>query len=169
MSELSKFKDQREKLANVCNENGMTYRLKTESYPITLTIRPESGMDAQITMLEAAGDIDRIPEDAYIKIAYTEDGIKTVTDGGFPISKALRSKIENIFEKLVRFYNQWFHRTVIESNLLQASTLSKLLDVGSDDPQKVAVLEDDLEEPDELASLPDDLSDIPDFEEDLEG
>lgn len=158
MSELSKFKDQREKLAGVCNENGLSYRLKTETYPITLTIRPESGMDAQLSMLEAAGDVDRIPEDAYIKIAYTEDGIKTVTDGGFPISKALRSKIENIFEKIVRFYNQWFHRTVIENNMLQPGT-ERFLDVSADDPQPVQVTEDDEDEDlDDLGDLSDDFT-----------
>ena len=62
-TEISNFKQQREKLAGICEEHKLVYSIKT-GYPITLKIRPNSGMDEQLSMLEAAGDEDRIPQDA---------------------------------------------------------------------------------------------------------
>lgn len=117
MTELQQFTAQRDKLSNICDEHGLVYGFRAE-YPMKLTIRPNSGMDEQLSMLEAAGDVDRIPQDAYITIVYAEDGIKTVTDGGFPIGKALRSKIENIFEKMCRFWSMHFYRTIVCANTI---------------------------------------------------
>ena len=141
MTELQQFKAQREKLANICEEHHLVYGFKAE-YPMKLTIRPNSGMDEQLTMLEAAGDVDRIPPDAYITISYTEDGIKTVTDGGFPIGKALRSKLENIFEKMCRFWARYFHRTILEQNQIDPRLIPGL-PKDDDAPKPEPVTEDD--------------------------
>lgn len=162
MTEISAFKQQREKLAGICDEHKLVYSFKAK-YPITLTIRPSSGMEEQLSMLERAGDEDRIPLEAYITISYTEDGIKTVTDGGFPIGKTLRSKIENIFEKMCLFWCRYFFRSTIQNDLIDRRLLPEETDV-EDKPEAVPVLEEDLEEPDYSEPSPE--KDAPDFEED---
>ena len=118
MSELSSFKQQREKLAGICDEHNLVYSFKT-GYPITLKIRPSGGMDEQLSMLEAAGDEDRIPQDAYITFSFTEEGVKTVTDGRFPISETLYNKLKNIFKKMVDFWVRHFFRSLIENALVE--------------------------------------------------
>lgn len=154
MTELQQFKAQREKLANICEEHHLVYGFKAE-YPMKLTIRPNSGMDEQLSMLEAAGDVDRIPPDAFITISYTDEGIKTVTDGGFPIGKALRAKIENIFEKMARFWAMHFFRTILQEDMIDHRLIPGL-PPEDDAPKPEPVTVDD----DELGDI--DIGDISD-------
>lgn len=146
MSEISKYREQKEKLEGVCNENNLVYRFRKDIYPPTLTIRPSAGMEEQMSMLEAADDQNYISPDAYISIAYGEEGIKTVTDGKFPITKTLRTKIENIFEKMCLFYCRHFYRTVIEDGMLDPKLMPMVDDDPDDQPpeaESINVTEDD--------------------------
>lgn len=154
MKELDQYEAQRKKLEGICEEHNLVFGFRKNEYPIKLTIRPSSGMDEQLSMLERAGDEDRIPLEAYITISYTEDGIRTVTDGGFPIAKTLRSKIESIFEKMCLFWCRYFFRSVIQNDVIDRRLLPKETDT-EDAPEPVSVLEDELEEPDEVADFPD--------------
>ena len=146
-TEISNFKQQREKLAGICEEHKLVYSIKT-GYPITLKIRPNSGMDEQLSMLEAAGDEDRIPQDAYIVFSFTEDGVKTVTDGRFPISETLFNKIKNIFKKMCEFWTRHFFRFMLENDAVDPRLMPELPpDDGAPEPTPV-LEDDDLPEPD---------------------
>jgi hypothetical protein len=143
MTEISAFKQQREKLAGICDEHKLVYSFKAK-YPITITIRPNSGMEEQLDMLEAAGDEDRIPQDAYITISCSEDGIRTVTGGRFPISKTLRTKVENIFEKMCLFWVRHFYRCVTDADGIDSRLLPEVPeDDSAPETESVTEYDDD--------------------------
>ena len=54
MTAMDKVAEQKRKLTGICDENDLVYTLECKRYPIRLTIRPSKGMDAQMSMLEAA-------------------------------------------------------------------------------------------------------------------
>ena len=123
MSESSKYDAQKKKLDGLCEEHDLTYRLKHDRYPITLTIKPLTGMDQQLDMLADAENKDYISQDASMVI-YRKDGeLATKITGTFTISEALRNKFKNIYVKVSDFWLQYFFRQVMESGLLQRSQL----------------------------------------------
>ena len=73
MSEISKYDAQKKKLDGLCEEHDLTFRLRHDRYPITLTIKPLTGMDQQIDMLADAENKDYISQDASMVI-YRKDG-----------------------------------------------------------------------------------------------
>lgn len=48
MNEYGKHEVYKEKLGSICEENNLTYSLRVDRYPCTLTIKPLGGMDAQL-------------------------------------------------------------------------------------------------------------------------
>jgi len=62
MSEISKYDAQKKKLDGLCEEHDLTFRLRHDRYPITLTIKPLAGMDQQMDMLADAEKTDRLTE-----------------------------------------------------------------------------------------------------------
>lgn len=51
MSEISMYEAQKKKLQGLCDEHDLVFRFIKDRYPITLTIKPVQGMDAQLSML----------------------------------------------------------------------------------------------------------------------
>lgn len=141
MSEISKYDAQKKKLADLCEEHDLTFRLRHNQYPITLTVRPLSGMDEQLSMLEEADTKDYISPDAYMVI-YRKDGeLATKINGTFTISEALRSKLKNIYVKLSDFWLQYFFRETMERKILVK--------------QQIPVIDETETEDDENEDLPD--------------
>ena len=124
MSEIDKYKAQKQKLEGLCNEHSLTFRLNHDSYPITLSLRPLQGMYEQISLLEQAEDgKGRISQDAVL-IFYKKDAeiIQQIT-GTFTISETLRGKFKNVFTKLCYFWEQYFFRAVMENKSLKSGTM----------------------------------------------
>ena len=120
MSEISKYEAQKKKLQGLCDEHDLIFRFRKDTYPISLTIKPAQGMDAQMSMLENVEEVGyRSPDSAMTWIF--EDGVLTtkVTGGTFTISKELRSKIENILTKMISYWQQYFFRDVMEKESLR--------------------------------------------------
>ena len=87
MSEIDKYEAQMKKLDGLCEEHDLTYRFNHNQYPITLTIRPLTGMDEQLSMLEQAESRDYISADASMVI-YRKDGdLATKINGTFTIGE----------------------------------------------------------------------------------
>ena len=72
MSESTKYDAQKKKLDGLCEEHDLTYRLKHDRYPITLTIKPLTGMDQQ-DMLADAENKDYISQDASMVIYQVQE------------------------------------------------------------------------------------------------
>lgn len=157
-TEADKYEGYRKKLEGICDENGLLYQLSTKGYPFTLTIRPQQGLDAQISMLEQADEKPFNSPDGTIQF-FMEDGDLIIkTSERFTIGDALFSKLRRLFVNLHFTFLQMFHRDVCEKGLLRAAYEPA---EGSDNKKLTEPLEEFDEEP------PDDDDELPDFPDDL--
>jgi len=164
MSEIAKYEAQKKKLDGLCEEHDLTFRLRHDRYPITLTLKPLGGMDQQMTMLEMAETKDYISPDASL-VFYRKDGeVSSKINGTFTISEALRNKFKNIYLKISDYWLQYFFREVIEKELLQKSQLPV---IDEDEAEYDEDEETDLEEEFDDDHDPGDIDDADD-EEDLD-
>lgn len=60
------------KLEALCRENQLTYLFQSDAYPISLTLRPDTSLDGQMSLLEE----DRRPPHKNTYIRYTFKGEK---------------------------------------------------------------------------------------------
>lgn len=123
MSEIEKYEAQKKKLDNLCEEHDLTYRLRHDSYPITLTIKPLTSMGQQLDLMSDAENKDYISQDASMVI-YNKDGeLAMKINGTFTISEALRNKFKNIYVKVSTYWLQYFFRDIMERNVLNKSQI----------------------------------------------
>ena len=154
MSEISKYDAQKKKLDGLCEEHDLTFRLRHDRYPITLTIKPLTGMDQQMDMLADAENKDYISQDASMVI-YRKDGeLATKITGTFTISEALRNKFKNIYVKISDYWLQYFFRDIMEKDLIAKS--------------KIPVIDEDEAEDDEEDEAEEELPDPEETENDAE-
>lgn len=147
MSEITKYEAQKKKMQGLCEEHDLTYRFRKDRYPITFTIKPTQGMDAQLSMLENVEEIGYRSPDATMTWIFEDGVLETkVTGGTFTISKTLRQKIEGILVKMISFWQQYFFRDVIEKQVLTRSTMP-VIDVEDADER----LDEDLDDCDDEA------------------
>jgi DNA segregation ATPase FtsK/SpoIIIE-like protein len=135
MSEITLYEAQKKKLQGLCEEHELTYRFRKDTYPITLTISPLQGVEAQMTMLEESEETGyRSPESSMTWIF--EDGNLTtrVSGGTFTISKVLRTKIESVLLKMISFWQQYFFRDVIEKDSLRKGMMPVINEAEANDP-----------------------------------
>lgn len=152
MSEIDKYEAQMKKLDGLCEEHDLSYRFNHNQYPITLTIRPLTGMDEQLSMLEQADSRDYISADASMVI-YRKDGdLATKINGTFTISEALRSKFKNIYLKLADFWLQYYQRDTLERNVVNGANMPVIDEDEAEDSDEPP---DDLDDPDEVIEDPD--------------
>lgn len=124
MSEISKYEAQKKKMQGLCDEHELIFRFEKNKYPITFSVKPVQGMDAQLSMLENVEEVGYRSPDASMMWIF-EDGVLTtkVSGGTFTISKELRTKIENILTKMISYWQQYFFRDVLEKNSLRAGLM----------------------------------------------
>lgn len=134
MSEISKYEAQKKKLDGLCEEHDLTYRVRKDNYPITLTVRPIQGVGEQLSLLEKTDGEDYISPDATMTWIFAEGELTSKVAGGtFTISKALRTKIESTFLKMVSFWQQYFFRDVIEKGSLRKGAMPVIDESEADD------------------------------------
>ena len=156
MSEISKYEAQKKKLQGLCDEHELIFRFKKDAYPISLTIKPAQGMDAQMSMLENVEEVGyRSPDSAMMWIF--EDGVLTtkVTGGTFTISKELRSKIENILTKMISYWQQYFFRDVMEKESLRKGMMPVIDEDEADDLPEGAEPIEEFEDEEEIPEVED--------------
>lgn len=145
MSEIDKYDAQKKKLDNLCEEHDLTFRLRHDRYPITLTIKPLTGMDQQMDMLADAENKDYISQDASMVI-YRKDGeLATKITGTFTISEALRNKFKNIYIKISDYWLQYFFRDIMEKDLIAKSKIPVIDEDEAEDDEE----EEELPDPEE--------------------
>lgn len=124
MSEISKFETYRKKLQGICDENNLTFRLRKEQYPITLTIRPAQGVSEQLSLLAEADDGGGYTSpDAYLVFSMADGELSSKTSGTFTISEALFNKLRSLFKNLHATWLQYFFRDIMERRLLSLAML----------------------------------------------
>lgn len=157
MSEISKYEAYKKKLDGVCDENNLVAIFKRNRYPITLTIKPLTGLDEQMSMLENVEDNGYTSPDAAIVLTF-KDGVLTYkTSQTFTIGDALFSKIKNLFKNMHYCWLQYFFRDLIEKGIVTENTMPTIDE--SDYPEDAEPVEsyDDQDAPeDEDDGIPDD-------------
>lgn len=133
MSESAKYEAYKKKLDGICDENNLVFKFNHNRYPITLTIRPVSGLEAQMSMLEAAEDEGYISPDAAIIFAYKDGALTYKISETFTISDALFSKLKNLFKNLHFTWLQYFFRDVCERKLLTDRNMPVIAEEEADD------------------------------------
>ena len=142
MSEITKYNEQKKKMDGLCEEHDLVYRFRKDTYPITLTIRPIQGAGEQLSLLEEAEGDNYISPDAVMKWIFANGELTSRVEGGtFTISKTLRSKIENVFLKMIGFWQQYFFRDVLEKGALRKGKMPVI-----DEADARADEDDELEE-----------------------
>ena len=117
MNEISKYGVLKEKLQGICDENNLTFSIQNRKYPFFMTVKPISGMDGQMTMLEEAdtGDTGYISPEAIIVFAYKDGDLTYKMAETINISDALFNKIKNLFKKLHTCWMQYYFRDRTEN------------------------------------------------------
>lgn len=133
MSELSKYEAYKKKLQGICDENDLTFRFRRNAYPITLTIKPIGGLEAQMSMLESAEDTGYTSPDAYIMFIYKDGDISYKTSETFTISESLFNKVKNLFKNMYFCWLQYFFRDVIERDALKVGMKPEIDELDPDD------------------------------------
>lgn len=120
MSEITLYEAQKKKMGGLCDEHSLTYRFLKDTYPITFTVSPIQGMDAQLSMLENVEEEGYISPEARMTWIFKDGSLETkVTGGTFTISKTLRTKIESILMKMINYWQQYFFKDVMEKRSLR--------------------------------------------------
>jgi hypothetical protein len=167
MSEISKYEAQKKKLQGLCDEHELIFRFKKDAYPISLTIKPAQGMDAQMSMLEDMGestDTGYISPEAVMVFAYKDGDLTYKMSETINISDSLFNKIKNLFKKMYACYMAYFFRDRTEN----APAVAIIADAGT-----AAVVEDpvpdcdcterEAEDPDDAECEAEDSDDFAEF------
>lgn len=123
MSEISKYEAYKKKLQGICDENNLVFRFRQDKYPITLTIKPVTGLEEQMSMLENVEENGYTSPDASIVFSFKDGGITYKTSQIFTINDALFSKIKNLFKNMHYCWLQYFFRDIIEKRVLTERTM----------------------------------------------
>jgi len=156
MSDISKYEAQKKKLEGLCEEHDFTFRLRKETWPITLTISPLQGMAEQMTMLEEADGSDYISPNASLTWIFDDGDVTSRVEGGtFTMPKTLESKFVNIFKKMVAFWQMYFFRYLVQNGLVTRGKHMPVIDENDapEDEDEQAEPED-LEDPDNVTAFP---------------
>lgn len=164
MSEISKFEGYKKKLQGCCDENNLIFKFTKDRYPMSLQIKPVSGMDGQLSMMEDAGDGGYMSPDAYLLFVYDNGDLTWRTSETFTISDTLFSKLKNFFKNMCFCWWQYFFRDLMEHGNLSAEELPQ--ESENDMPDDAEPLEEF--ELDDMDTDSDDIPDADDFEEDAD-
>ncbi len=135
MSEITLYEAQKKKLQGLCDEHELSFRFRKDSYPITLTISPLQGMDAQMSMLEDVEEVGYRSPDSTMTWIFEDGNLTTKVSGGtFTISKVLRTKIESVLLKMISYWQQYFFRDVIEKDALRKGMMPVINEDEANDP-----------------------------------
>lgn len=112
MNEIGKYGVYKEKLQGICDENNLTFSIQNRKYPFFMTVKPCSGLDAQMSMLECedTSDAGYISPEAIIVFAYKDGDLTYKMADTINISDALFNKIKNLFKKLYSCWVQYYFR-----------------------------------------------------------
>ena len=139
MSEISKYEAQKKRLDGICEENNLVAIFRHDRYPMTLTIKPLTGLDEQMTMLENVEDNGYTSPDASLVFTVRDGVLGYKTSETFTISKPLFSKIENVFKRMHDYWLQFFFRDLMEKHILTKDTMPMI--ASEDIPEDAEPLE----------------------------
>lgn len=108
MIEKDLFDDQYEKLLGICDKNNLVADFSAAQYPITLTVRPDTSMEGQISLLE--DDVGHNNRDSRIRFVFVDGRLVVKVSDNFTLTDTLLNKLKNIAKKLYIQYLATFFR-----------------------------------------------------------
>lgn len=161
MGNITQYEAQKKKLEGLCEEHELSYRFVKDSYPMLLKVTPLQGMESQISMLEAPEDDGYRSPDAAMIWIFEDGALTTRSYGTFTISKTLRTKIENIWLKMIACWLEYFFNAVMNNKDALRPGFFPVIDereAGNDDlPDGAEPLEEDADEED-IEDAPEELA-----------
>lgn len=91
------------KLADALVEHNLLHKLKTERYPITLTVTQNQTPEAQMELF-STNDGSISSSDAVLQFTFKLDALEIRTDNRFVISDALMNKVKGLAKKIYAAY-----------------------------------------------------------------
>lgn len=146
MSEKTKYEGYLKKLDGLCEEHDLTYRLRLQESPVSLTVRPVQGVYEQMSMLEK--DEGVLSPDAYLRFEMKDGELNTYIGGTFVISDALFTKLRALFRNLEYRWLQYFFRDIVENGLMDKKRLPVIEPDEEQDAPELDAMEDLANEPD---------------------
>lgn len=105
MGYFEKFTVQEKKLDNILSKANLLYTFDTDSYPVTLTIRPNTTPDAQMALYESSTE-GVSSQDAKLVFQFFVGEIGVRVYGRLIIADALMGKIKNQAKKMLTLWLQ---------------------------------------------------------------
>lgn len=141
---FEKYEAQANKMENLMSKNGLLHSFNTNSYPITMTIQPNTTPDAQMAFFEMSDD-GVSSQDARLVLQFLVGEIVVRVYGRLIISEALMSKIKNQAKKMRDLWLQ----ADFAARMEQAGYSNPVHhDVSGDDVAETADFEEFFEEDD---------------------
>ena len=126
MSEKTQFEAYKKKLQGICDENDLVFRFRGDRYPITLTIRPVSGVSEQLSLLANDDDSTFTSPNASLMFAYIDGYLTYKMSEKFAISDAMFGKIKNLYKNMHNTWLGFFYRDVLENHRVPEKSLPKI-------------------------------------------
>jgi len=135
MNEAGKFEIEKSKLEKLCEENNLVFHFYPNAYPVQMMFQPTSDIDSQMSMLEQ--DEAYISPDAKLTYIMQDGDIEEKTEGRTQWPKSLKDKLLRSFKSMHLLYLEFFHRNLIERNILLSYQLPQISedDVPEEVPQ----------------------------------
>jgi uncharacterized protein YehS (DUF1456 family) len=135
LTEKGRLEVQMKKLTGICDEHNLVWSFKKDTYPIALVIKATSSMEGQMSLLADDDTNNHVSKDAKLIFSFKDGSLDIcIKDGTFRVSKALISKLENIFIRMHGFWLQYFHREMILNDVVKAEEMPEVdEDVGDSD------------------------------------
>ena len=107
----------------MADEHDLVFDLNVQQYPIVLTVSKATKKQEQQKLFDTGKNDETEPKidpNAKIVWIFKDATLSMKVEGGtFTIGKALRTKIENIFLKIVNFWQQYYFRNTLEEDMLK--------------------------------------------------
>lgn len=149
MNERYKYEAYYKKVQSLCEENELVFRIRKDSYPISMTVRRMSGPGQQLMMLEMAEEKGYTSPDATLVFYYKDGDLSWKTSETFNINEALFAKLKNLFKNLHSCWLQFFFRNVMELQLLSRDEIPVIEDTETTGGEDANLPEVDLSDEDE--------------------
>ncbi len=108
-----KYEAEAEKMETLLIENGLLFDFNTETYPLTMTVQPNTTPDEQMAMFEQATD-GVSSQDAKLVLQFPVGEIVVRVYGRLVISDNLLNKIKNQAKKMHYLWLQGYFATYME-------------------------------------------------------
>lgn len=165
MNYFKEFEAVASKLNELLAENMLTYKFSTAAFPITLTIMPDTSMDAQMSMYEQAED-GVSSNDAKLVYSFKVGEIAVRVYGRIIMPDALMSKIKGLAKKMHYVWLQCYFAESISTDTSKGAAVAE----DTDDTEPEAAFSGFYEDEDEDLDIKDtdDTEDLDEYDEDEE-